>query len=205
MRPEVRMSRYLDGINRYRHGGLNCVEAAELLGISDRHFRRLKDRYEAEGAEGLIDRRRGRTSGRGGAGRRVEFVVEQYRTRYFDFTVKHFHEALCAEHDFRFGYTWTKSVLQSRGLVPVATKRSAHRKKRVRRPLPGMMLFQDGSRHAWLSDPSDLDLIVTLDDATSEIYSMFLVEEEGTASSFRGLLDVFTTPGLPSSLSPDRG
>jgi len=199
------MSRYLDGINRYRHGGLNCVEAAELLGISERHFRRLKDRYEAEGAEGLIDRRRGRRSGRRVPVDRIEFVVEQYRTRYFDFTVKHFHEALCAEHDFPLSYSWTKTVLQQRGLVPIASKRSAHRKKRVRRPLPGMMLFQDGSRHAWLSGQPDLDLIVTLDDATAEIYSMFLVEEEGTASSFKGLDETIAKQGLFSSLYTDRG
>jgi transposase len=199
------MSRYLDGINRYRHGGLNCVEAAELLGISERHFRRLMDRYEAEGAEGLIERRRGRRSGRRAPVDRIEFVVEQYRTRYFDFTVKHFHEALCAEHDFTQSYTWTKTVLQQRGLVPVATKRSAHRKKRVRRPLPGMMLFQDGSRHAWLCGQPGLDLIVTLDDATSEIYSMFLVEEEGTASSFLGLHETIAKKGLFSSFSTDRG
>src|SRR5437762_5927211 len=148
MRPEVRMSRYLDGIHGYRRGSLNCMEAAELLGISERHFRRLRDLYEAEGAEGLIDRRRGRVSGRRIAVDRIEFVVEQYRTRYFDFTVKHFHEALCAGHPgFNLSYTWTKTVLQRRGLVPVSSKRSAHRKKRVRRPLPGMMLFQDGSRY----------------------------------------------------------
>ena len=119
----------------------------------------------------------------------IEFVIEQYRTRYWDFTVKHFHEALQAEHGFRLGYTWTKAILQSRGLVRAAPKRSAHRKKRPRRPLPGMMLFQDGSQHEWLAGQPELDLIVTLDDATSEIYSAFLVEEEGTASSFMGLLE----------------
>src|SRR5580658_9807552 len=176
MRPEVRMSRYLDGVLRYRSGRLSCVDAAELLGISERHFRRLRDRYEVEGAEGLIDRRRGRISGRRVAVDRIEFVIEQYRTRYFDFTVKHFHEALCAEHPgFNLSYTWTKTVLQQRGLVPVSSKRSSHRKKRVRRPLPGMMLFQDGSRYRWLSNLPPLDLIVTLDDATSEIFSIFLV------------------------------
>ena len=205
MRPEVRMSRYLDGLTRYRHGSLSCVEAAELLGISERHFRRLKDRYEAEGAEGLIDRRRGRRSGRRAPVDRIEFVVEQYRTRYFDFTVKHFHEALCAEHDFHLSYTWTKTVLQQRGLVPVSSKRSAHRKKRVRRPLPGMMLFQDGSRHGWLSGQPALDLIVTMDDATSQITSMFLVEEEGTASSFKGLHETIAKSGLFSSFYTDRG
>jgi transposase len=168
------MARYIEGLERYRAGRLSCEEAAELLGVSERHFRRLRDRYEADGAEGLIDRRRGRVSGRRAPVDQIEFVIEQYRTRYWDFTVKHFHEALQAEHGFRLGYTWTKAVLQSRGLVRAAPKRSAHRKKRPRRPLPGMMLFQDGSQHEWLAgqpelDLPELDLIVTLDDATSEI------------------------------------
>ena len=205
MRPEVRMARYIEGLERYRAGRLSCGEAAALLGISERHFRRLRDRYEAEGAEGLIDRRRGRVSGRRAAVDQIEFVVEQYRTRYWDFRVKHFHEALVAEHGFALGYTWTKAVLQSRGLVRVAAKRSAHRKKRPRRPLPGMMLFQDGSTHVWLAGQPALDLVVTLDDATSEIYSAFLVEEEGTASSFLGLYEVVAAKGLFSSLYTDRG
>lgn len=199
------MARYVEALEQYRHGRLSCVEAAELLGISERHFRRLRDRYEADGAEGLIDRRRGRLSGRRAAVDRIEFVVEQYRTRYFDFSVKHFHEALCAETGFNLSYTWTKTVLQRRGLVRVSSKRSAHRKKRPRRPLPGMMLFQDGSRHEWLLEQPPLDLIVTMDDATSEIYSMFLVEEEGTASTFRGLKETIAKCGLFSSLYTDRG
>jgi transposase len=199
------MARYIEGLERYRAGRLSCGEAAELLGISERHFRRLRDRYEAEGAEGLIDRRLGRASGRRAPVDQIEFVVEQYRTRYWDFTVKHFHEALQAEHGFRLGYTWTKAVLQSRGLVRVAPKRSAHRKRRPRRPLPGMMLFQDGSQHQWLAGQPELDLIVTLDDATSEIYSAFLIEEEGTASSFMGLHEVIAAKGLFSSLYTDRG
>jgi hypothetical protein len=126
---------------------------------------------------------------------RIELVVEQYRTRYWDFTVKHFHEALQAEHGFALGYTWTKTVLQSRGLVAIAPRCSVHRKKRPRRPLPGMMLFQDASPHEWLAGQAPLDLIVTLDDATSAIYSIFLAEEEGTASSFRGLEEVISRHG----------
>jgi transposase len=199
------MARYLEGLERYRAGRYSCVEAAEFLGISDRHFRRLRDRYEAEGAEGLIDRRRERASARRVGVDRIEWVVEQYRTRYWDFTVKHFHEHLRAEHGFDLSYTWTKGVLQSRGLVRPAPQRSAHRKKRARRPLPGMMLFQDGSTHAWLAGQAPCDLIVTLDDATSEIYSGFLVEEEGTFSSFRGLAETIASKGLFSSLYTDRG
>ena len=157
MLPEVRVARIVEAIGRYRDGRLSCVEAGELLGMSERQFRRLRDRYEADGAEGLIDRRRGRASGRRAPVDEIEWTLEQFRTRYFDFTVKHFHERLVSEHGFKWGYTWTKRVLQEARLVRRAPKRSAHRKKRVRRPLPGMMLFQDGSRHQWLGDRPPLD------------------------------------------------
>jgi transposase len=204
MLAEVRMARIGEAIGRYRSGRLSCVEAAELLGMSERHFRRLRDRYEAEGAEGLMDRRRGRVSGRRAPADKVEWVIEQFSTRYHDFTVKHFHEEL-RKAGFDLSYTWTKTILQQRGLVRPAPRRSAHRKKRQRRPLPGMMLFQDGSTHAWLDGRPPLDLIVTMDDATSEIYSMFLVEQEGTFSSLRGLEEVIARMGLFSSFYTDRG
>src|SRR5581483_5245881 len=153
---EIRMARIVDAIGRYRHGRLSCVDAALALGMSERHFRRLRDAYEAEGAEGLVDRRRGRASGRGAGVDEIEWVVEAFTTRYFDFNAKHFHEAIAgvARLDgsrFERGYTWTKSVLQQRGLTSRAKPRGVHRKKRVRKPLPGMMLFQDGSTHAWLA------------------------------------------------------
>jgi transposase len=180
------------------------VAAADLLGISERHFRRLRDRYEVSGAEGLIDRRRGKVSGRRVAADRIEWVLEQFMTRYFDFTAKHFHEEL-TKRGFDLSYTWTKTLLQQRGLIGVAPRRSAHRKKRVRRPLPGMMLFQDGSTHEWLTGQPPLDLIVTLDDATSEVYSMFLVDQEGTDSTFRGLAETIGAKGLFSSFYTDRG
>ncbi len=202
---EVRVARIVEAIGRWRSGALSCSEAAEVLGMSERHFRRLRDRYEAQGAEGLIDRRRGRVSGRRVPVDRIEWLLEQYRTRYFDFTVKHFHERLRAEHKFELGYSWTKRTLQDAGLVKRAAKRSAHRKRRPRRPLPGMMLFQDGSTHAWLAGRPPLDLIVTLDDATSELYSAFLVEQEGTFSSLRGLTEVIGRHGLFCSLYTDRG
>lgn len=198
------MARYLEALSRYRAGAFSCVEAAEFLGISERHFRRLRDVYEAEGAEGIIDKRRGRASGRRAPVDKIEWVIEQYRTRYFDFTAKHFHEEI-SKRGFDLGYTWTKTVLQQRGCIKVAPKRSAHRKKRPRRPLPGMLLFQDGSTHRWLAGRPNLDLIATIDDATSELYSLFLVEQEGTASSFRGLAETIAAKGLFSSFYTDRG
>ena len=206
MHAEVRMARVGEAIGRYNGGALSCVEAGELLGMSERHFRRLRDRHEAQGAEGLIDRRRGKASGRRAPVDTIEWVLEQFRTRYFDFTAKHFHEALRAEKPaFALSYTWTKSLLQQRGLIGIARGRSAHRKKRVRKPLPGMMLFQDGSTHEWLTGQPDLDLIGTLDDATSEITSLFLTEQEGTASSFQGLAETIARKGLFCSFYTDRG
>ncbi len=128
-----------------------------------------------------------------------------YREQYSDFTVKHFHEQLVKRHGYKLGYTVTRLNLQAAGLVKVAPRRSVHRKKRPRRPLPGMMLHQDASRFAWLGDGRELDLVVTLDDATSAICSAFLVEEEGTASSFRGLGEVLERHGLFCELYTDRG
>ena len=129
-----------------------------------------------------------------------------YRSHYVGFTVKHFHEQMQKRHDYTLGYTVTKVHLQRSGLVVRATKRSAHRKKRPRRPMVGMMLHQDASMHAWLpGDVGKHDLVVTMDDATSAIYSAFLVEEEGTASTFRGLQEVVDAHGLGCSLYTDRG
>jgi transposase InsO family protein len=210
MLPEVRMARVLDAIVSHHAGRLSCVEAGELLGFSERHFRRLRDAYEERGEEGLIDRRRGRVSGRRANAAEVSWVTEMFRTRYFDFRIKHFHEQIRGKpmsggESFERSYTWTKSVLQLRGLTTKAPRRGVHRRKRERRPLPGMMLFQDGSTHAWLGQGPALDMIVTMDDATSAITSIFLCEQEGTASSFRGLSETIRARGLFCSLYTDRG
>jgi len=128
-----------------------------------------------------------------------------FRDKCADFTVKHFHEQLQKRHGYVLGYTVTKLALHATGLVRKAPERSANRKKRPRRPLPGMLLHQDGSRHAWIDGLSAMDLIVTMDDATSEIYSMLLVEGEGTTSTFQALGEVISEHGLFCALYTDRG
>ncbi|MDH5498565.1 MAG: ISNCY family transposase [Nitrospira sp.] len=131
-------------------------------------------------------------------------MVRLYESRYTGWTVKHFHERWPAEHGGTRSYTWTKNRLQRAGHVARAPRRGAHRKKRPRKPLPGMMLHQDGSTHQWVPG-CQWDLIVTMDDATSDLYSAFFVEEEGTMSSFQGLREVIAGKGLFSSLYTDRG
>ena len=181
------------------------MEAAELLGISERTFRRWRDRHREAGSAGLADRRLAPSLRRASVVE-IERMLGLYRDLYRGFTVKHFHEQLLKRHNYTLGYTVTKLHLHREGLVHQAKKRSAHRKKRPRRPMVGMMLHQDASTHAWLpGDARKYDLVVTMEDATSALYSAFLVDEEGTASSFRGLCDVVARHGLFCSLYTDRG
>ena len=199
------MQKFGDVLSRWKAGSLSMAEAGELLGISERQFRRYRERYEEEGLEGLIDRRLGKPSPKRVPDPERKRMLDLYRGTYRGWNVKHFHEHLARDHHFRWGYTFVKTQLHNAGLVERATKRGAHRRKRERKPCEGMMLHQDGSRALWLAGEPQLDLIVTMDDATSTIYSAFLVEEEGTASTFRGLLEVFTGHGLPLSLYTDCG
>jgi transposase len=200
---EVRKMRFDEVIGRFGDGRLSCEEAADVLGMSVSSFYRWRRRFEAKGLKGLADSRIGKASGRRAPVDEVARVLELYETRYFDFNVKHFHEKL-ADHGIRRSYTWTKTTLQAAGTVKKAKKRGAHRRRRPRRPIPGMMLHQDGSRHEWV--PGQWwDLIVTMDDATSEVYSAFFVAEEGTASSFRGIREAIERFGLFCSLYADRG
>ena len=201
----VRMIKFRSVFERYEASELNQIDAAELLGVSERTFRRWCVRFEDSGEAGLLDRRLGQASGKRVPVEPQQQIETLYRTRYSGFTAKHFHEHLVRDHPFSWGYTWTKVFLQSKGLLERAKTRGAHRRKRPRRPLPGMMLHQDGSRHEWLAGLDAMDLIVTMDDATNTIYSAFLVPEEGTASTFRALLEVFGRHGLPLSLYTDRG
>jgi transposase len=204
---EVFVLRFQEAMERYRKRRLTAEEAGELLGMSGRHFRRLIGRYEEDGADGLRDRRLGKVSPRRAPAGELTRMQTLYQERYRDFTVKHFHEQLQKRHNYTLGYTVTRLALQGSGLIVKQKRRGgAHRKKRERRPLPGMLLFQDGSTHRWIGAlDHDLDLIVTLDDATGAIYSAFLVEEEGTFSSLRALTEVFAAHGLPCSLYTDRG
>lgn len=203
---EAYVTRFEDALDRYKKGRLTAEEAGELLGLSGRHFRRQCARYAEDGADGLRDRRLGKASPRRAPQTELDRMHQLYREEYADFTVKHFHEELRKRHNYRLGYTTTRLSLQSAGLVKPAPQRGKHRKKRPRRPLPGMLLFQDGSTHRWIGARGhDLDLIVTLDDATGCITSAFLVEQEGTMSSFIGLRETIETHGLFGALYTDRG
>ena len=200
---EIRKMRFEEAYEGWTERRLTQEEAARLLGVCSRSFRRYIDRYEESGLEGLLDRRLTQESFRRASVDEVMAVVERYRGRYRGWNVKHFYRWYRDDGGKR-SYTWVKNTLQSHGLVSRAPRRGAHRKRRQRSPLPGMMLHQDGSTHEWVPGKR-WDLIVTMDDATNEHYSMFFVGEEGTESSFRGVREVIIRHGLFSSLYTDRG
>jgi transposase len=180
-------------------------QAAEIIGVSDRQMRRWRERYEEFGYDGRFDRRRGQPSPKRVPLVWVEQVLGLYRERYFDLNVKHFHEKLRHEHQIGLSYSWVKQALQGAGLVQRGRQRGVHRRRRERRPLPGMLLHIDGSHHRWFQDERWYDLIVILDDATSEIYYAQLVEEESTTTVMTALREVVESKGLFCALYSDRG
>jgi transposase len=183
---------------------ITWIQAAEILGVSPRHMRRWREKYEQFGFHALFDGRRGKSSPRRVPSAVLDEVLRLYREQYFDLNVRHFHEKLTEEHGLSVSYTWTKGVLQGSGLVSRQPRRGTHRKRRARRPLPGMMLHIDASQHQWFGDERWFDLIVILDDATSRIYYAQLVEQESTRTVLRALRQVVEEQGLCCSLYSDR-
>jgi transposase len=184
---------------------ISWAAAAEIIGVSCRSMRRWRERLEQEGYSGLADRRKGKPSDKRVPLAQVEEVLRLYKETYYDLNIRHFHEKLREQHGIRLSYTWVQKALQGAGLVARGKKRGQHRRRRERRPLPGMLLHIDGSKHQWLGDQRWHDLIVILDDATSEIYYAQLVEEESTRTVLAGLREVIETQGLFCALYSDRG
>ena len=183
---------------------ISWIEAAEVLGMSCRHLRRVREAYERVGFDGLHDGRVGRTSPRRIPISVVEEVLRLYRDEYFDFSVVHFHEKLVEKHSMTVSYTWVKALLQGSGLVAKDRPRKKHRRRRARKPLAGMMLHIDGSKHQWFGDERWHDLIVIMDDATSEIYHAQLVDEESSRTVMTGIREVVTRQGIFCTLYSDR-
>jgi transposase len=203
MLQEIRKMRFEEVYLGWNESRLTQEEAAVILGVCDRTFRRYIERYEEGGVEGLPDKRLTQASFRRAPVDEVMEVIEGYRSRYLGWNVRHYYKSYRDKGGKR-SYTWMKYTLQSSGLVCRKPKRGEHRKRRDRKPLPGMMLHQDGSSHEWVPGKK-WDLIVTMDDATNEHYSMFFVDEEGTVSSLQGVRDVIVQKGVFSSLYTDRG
>jgi transposase len=182
---------------------LTQEEAAQILGVSDRTFRRYVERYEDSGLEGLLDKRLSQASHRQAPVDEILALQKMYREHHHDWNAQHFH-TWYQRHGGLRSYTWVKTRLQEARLITKTSRKGVHRKRRERTALPGMMLHQDASTHEWVPGQK-WDLVVTMDDATSRHYSMFFCAEEGTHSSFRGVRDTIEAHGLFCSFYSDRG
>ncbi len=203
---EVLKMRFEEVYSRYMDGKITAEEASSLLHFSSRTFLRKRNRYEEGDFDGRFDRRLGRQSGQRAADEEVEELTRLYRDRYDGYNVRHFHAIAKRQHGVKRSYSWTKNKLIRANLVTKSTRGGKHRLRRDRRPMAGMMLHQDGSKHLWIPDLGyPVDLIVTMDDATSEITSAFFVEEEGTISTLVGIKETIEAYGLFCSLYTDRG
>jgi len=188
-------------------GQLQWWQAAEILGISCRSMRRWKQRYQQGGYDGLFDRRRRRPSPRRVPLATVKQVLGLYRAQYAGFNVAHFCDQLREHHGLTLSYQWVKTALQTAGLVAPRAKRGRHHQRRERRPLRGMLLYVDGSTHAWIPAlaPAQWDLVAVVDDADSDCHYAQLVEQESTLTVLAALRAVVDEQGLFCSLYTDRG
>jgi transposase len=200
-----RMMKLQDVLLKAMAKKITWADAAEIIGVSCRSMRRWRERLEEGGYSGLADRRKGKPSAKRVPLKTVEQVLALYRETYHDLNIRHFHEKLREQHKIELSYTWVQQALQGAGLVARGKKRGKHRRRRERRPMPGMLLHIDGSKHQWFGDQRWHDLIVILDDATSEIYYAQLVREESTRTVMAGLREVIETQGLFCALYSDRG
>ncbi len=204
---ETRSMRFIQTYEDWETGRLTQSEAAQILGICERTFRRQIVKYEASGMDALLDKRLNQASRRKAPADESLKLANLYRNNFANYNVRHFHQI----YQDRGGldgrtrsYSWVKSVLQGQQLVKVAKARGKHRIKRERKALPGMMIHQDASTHRWVAG-AVWDLVVTMDDSTGEHLDMRFVPEEGTASSMAGIKAVLQTKGIPSSFYSDRG
>jgi len=159
-------------------GQIHWIDAAEILGISDRQMRRWKKRYEDYGYDGLYDRRRKMPSPKRPPLETVEKVLRLYREKYFDFNMSHFYDKLTKVHNIHLSYNWVRLALEGAGLVEKRSRHDPHRKRRARKPLIGMMLHMDGSPHDWFGNGTMYDIVTISDDANNEVYDIALVDEE---------------------------
>src|SRR5712691_8139229 len=191
---------------RAMSGTLSWMQAAEILGWSERTVRRWRLRYQQYGYDGLWDRRRRRPSPRRAPVAEVERILRLYRARYAGFNARHFHDVARREHGVTLSYTFVKKALQGAGLRPTHRARGRHRRRREPRACFGELLHLDGSPHAWLalSSAERHTLLAVIDDATKQVLYAQLVASESTATVMIALRAVLDTHGLPMALYTDR-
>jgi transposase len=193
----------LEVLSRVKWGDMSLRTAAELLGLSYRHAKRVFRRYREKGDRGLVHGLRGRASNHGQEAGKREAALTAYREKYGDFG-----PTLAAEYLAKDGVVLAAETLRrwpvAAGLWTVSRKRSAHRSWRARKDHCGEMVQMDGSEHDWFEGRGPRAvLMVMIDDATNRTYARFF-EAETTAAAFEVFQRYVNLYSLPRSLYVDK-
>jgi transposase len=196
----------LEVIQRVFRGELTVVEAALVLGVSERQCYRVKARVTKGGAKGVVHGNRGRPCKGKIKEKTVKRIVELARGKYKDFNDHHLSEKLGSEEKIKLSREKLRQLLRAYGIASPRKRRGIkHRSRRERRAAEGMMLQVDGSPHDWLEGRGPrFCLIGAIDDATGKVVGAFFEEAESSWSYFKLFAQIFKQHGLPQSVYSDR-
>jgi transposase len=205
VRREVRAMTRREVITKVLARQLSWIQAAQVLDITPRQLRRIRQRYERWGISAVMDQRGGRPRRKRIKSGTVELLIRLKRDVYADFSVRHFYEQVTEKHQVRVSYNWLRLMLQEAGVVEKEPARGKYRRRRERRPMVGMLVHLDASTHEWIVGLPMQDLVIALDDADGRILYGRFFTQEGTASTFAALDGVLRRYGRFLELYTDRG
>jgi transposase len=194
----------LEMVKKAMGGGISQVEAAEVLGISDRQIRRLVRRVKEEGGEGIIHKLRGRRSNRRFKVGFKEEVLGIYHRRYEGFGPTFAVEKLIENENKKVSDETLRLWLKEKGGCMWERKGRKQRRWRERKSHCGAMVQMDGSHHDWLEGRGPkLVLMGYIDDATGRVYSRFY-DYEGTFPAMDSFRRYVRKYGIPQSVYADK-
>jgi len=205
VRREVRAMTRREVITKVLARQLTWLQAAQVLGITPRHMRRIRRAIEQYGMEAVLAQRRGRPRRRRIRAGTIELLIRLKRDLYADFSVRHFYEQVTEKHQVKVSYNWLRLMLQEAGVVEKEPARGKYRRWRERRPMVGMLVHLDASTHEWIAGLPMQDLVIALDDADGRILYGLFFAQEGVASTFAALDGVLRRYGRFLELYTDRG
>jgi len=195
----------LDVIQRVYRDELTVVQAALVMGVSERQCYRVKARVGKVGAKGVVHGNRGRRCKGKTKEKTVRRVVELARGKYQGFNDHHLTEKLKEQEQIDLSREKVRRILRAEGIASPRKRRGInHRSRRERRASEGMMLQVDGSPHDWLQGRGPrMCLIGAIDDATNKVMGAFFTQAESSWGYFTLFSDTFRQYGLPQSIYSD--
>ena len=185
---------------------ISQVKAAELLGISDRQFRRVVKSYREEGPEGLLSKKRGKPSNNRLKDDVKKCIINKLHSTYKDCGPTFVWEKLVKTEGLKVSIESVRQIMIEEGLWKVRKrKRLKLHQRRNRRSNEGELIQMDGSPHDWFEERAPrCCLLGFIDDATSKIKHLQFVKAESTESYFLALTGYIKKHGKPQSYYSDR-